>query len=172
MNELSYKEKKDIVLGKLVYKTIDDDYEDLSEKLFGEGNCFNSSEVRKRMYGMKTIIEDIEKEKISSMDNDILSELDQKRIELQKERQKFFDQRSAFNKVIRERSREEELNEIIIDAVKHGDLPILDCAERKPDYDSDNDLIVSLNDIHYGAIVDNYWCKYNSTICKAKMQEN
>ena len=170
MNELSYKEKKDIVLGKLVDKTIDDDYEDLSEKLFGEGNCFNSSEVRKRMYGMKTIIEDIEKEKTSLMGNDILSELDQKRIELQKEKQKFFDQRAAFNKVIRERSREEELNEIIIDAVKHGDLPMLDYVERQSNYGSDNDLIVSLNDIHYGAVVDNYWCKYNSTICKDMMR--
>jgi predicted phosphodiesterase len=32
----------------------------LSELLFGEGNCFNESEVRKRMYGMKRIIEIIE----------------------------------------------------------------------------------------------------------------
>ena len=46
---------RNIVMGKLVDHTIDDEYEDLSERLFGEGNCFNSSEVRKRMYGMRTI---------------------------------------------------------------------------------------------------------------------
>ena len=52
---------RNIVMGKLVDHTIDDEYEDLSERLFGEGNCFNSSEVRKRMYGMRTIIEAIER---------------------------------------------------------------------------------------------------------------
>ena len=53
---------RNIVMGKLVDHTIDDEYEDLSERLFGEGNCFNSSEVRKRMYGMRTIIEAIERD--------------------------------------------------------------------------------------------------------------
>ena len=53
---------RDIVIGKLVDRTIDDDYAELSERLFGEGNCFNSSEVRKRMYGMKAIIDAIERE--------------------------------------------------------------------------------------------------------------
>ena len=38
---------RNIVLGKLVDHSIDEDYEELSERLFGEGNCFSSSEVRK-----------------------------------------------------------------------------------------------------------------------------
>ena len=36
---------------------------------------------------------------------------------------------------------------------------------------SDSDLLVSLNDIHFGAQVDNAWCKYNSDIC-AEMMRN
>ena len=44
---------RDIVLGKMVDHTIDDDYEELSERLFGDGSCFSATEVRKRMYGMK-----------------------------------------------------------------------------------------------------------------------
>ena len=32
---------KRIIRGKLVDKTITEDWEDLSELLFGEGNCFN-----------------------------------------------------------------------------------------------------------------------------------
>ena len=36
---------RDIVIGKLVDRTIDDDYAELSERLFGDGNCFNSSEA-------------------------------------------------------------------------------------------------------------------------------
>ena len=85
-------------MGKLVDHTIDDEYEDLSERLFGEGNCFNSSEVRKRMYGMRTIIEAIERDGEGAVcDEEQLSALEARRSELLKERQKFFDQRNAFN---------------------------------------------------------------------------
>lgn len=157
------------MIGKLVDRTIDDDYEELSERLFGEGNCFNSSEVRKRMYGMKAIIEAIERDGIESIqDEDTLSVLDAKRIELQKERQKFFDQRNAYSKLLRERSRQEELNEILVEAVQSGNLPQLN-YQRVEVTPSDNDLLVSLNDIHYGANVDNYWNTYNSDVCRKMM---
>lgn len=157
------------MIGKLVDRTIDDDYEELSERLFGEGNCFNSSEVRKRMYGMKAIIEAIERDgEASIQDEDTLSVLDSKRFELQKERQKFFDQRNALNKLLRERSRQEELNEILTEAVKSGNLPQLN-YQRVEIEPSDNDLLVSLNDIHYGANVQNYWNTYNSDICREMM---
>ena len=139
---------RDIVMGKLVDHTIDDEYEDLSERLFGEGNCFNSSEVRKRMYGMRTIIEAIERDgEAAVFDEEQLSALEARRIELLKERQKFFDQRNAFNKLIRERSRQEELNEILVEAVRNGNLPRL-AYEPCHIESSNNDLLVSLNDIH------------------------
>ncbi len=161
---------RDIVIGKLVDHTIDDDYAELSERLFGEGNCFNSSEVRKRMYGMKAIIDAIEREGEAAIrSTDMLSEFDRKKIELQVERQKFFDQRNAFNKLVRERSRQEELNEILVEAVKSGNLPRLD-YEYHEVMPSDNDLLVSLNDIHYGATVNNYWNTYNSDICREMMR--
>lgn len=47
---------KRLVYGKLVDKTISEPYEDLSELLFGDGNCFNESEVRKRCYGILAMI--------------------------------------------------------------------------------------------------------------------
>lgn len=160
---------RDIVIGKLVDRTIDDDYEGLSERLFGEGNCFSASEVRKRMYGMKAIIEAIERDGEESIrDADTLSALDVKKIELQMERQKFYDQRNAFNRLIRERSRQEELNEILVEAVKSGNLPQLH-YERFDIAPSDNDLLVSLNDIHYGANVSNFWNTYNSDVCREMM---
>lgn len=160
---------RDIVIGKLVDRTIDDDYEELSERLFGEGNCFSASEVRKRMYGMKAIIEAIERDGEESIrDAGTLSALDVKKIELQMERQKFYDQRNAFNRLIRERSRQEELNEILVEAVKSGNLPQLH-YERFDIAPSDNDLLVSLNDIHYGANVSNFWNTYNSDVCREMM---
>ena len=53
---ITYEEVKDLVNGKLIDKTNLTPYEDLSERLFGEGNCFNESEVRKRLYGMTRLI--------------------------------------------------------------------------------------------------------------------
>ena len=160
------------MLGKMVDHTIDDDYEELSERLFGDGSCFSATEVRKRMYGMKAVIDAIEREDEDAIrSTDRMSELDRKKIELQAERQKFYDQRNAFNKLVRERSRQEELNEILVKSIQEGDLPRLD-YEFDP-YgvvtQSDNDLLVSLNDIHYGATVENYWNTYNSDICREMM---
>lgn len=60
LNDISYEEIKAIVENKLVYKTDFRTYEELSEIIFGEGNCYNESEVRKRMYGMKRLIDVIE----------------------------------------------------------------------------------------------------------------
>ena len=160
------------MLGKMVDHTSDDDYEELSERLFGDGSCFSATEVRKRMYGMKAVIDAIEREGEDAIrSTDRMSELDRKKIELQAERQKFYDQRNAFNKLVRERSRQEELNEILVKSIQEGDLPRLD-YEFDP-YgvvtQSDNDLLVSLNDIHYGATVENYWNTYNSDICREMM---
>lgn len=60
---ITYEDIKQIVNNKLIDKTDARSYEELSELLFGEGNCFNESEVRKRMYGMKRLIEIIENDK-------------------------------------------------------------------------------------------------------------
>lgn len=166
---VTYKEIRDIVVGKLVDKTIDDDYEDLSERLFGEGNCYSASEVRKRMYGMKAVIDIIDREGFAeAASGDKSAELDERLITLQKERQKFFDQRASFTKVVRERSRQEELNEILVAALSSGNLPSLD-YEPSDVEPSDNDLLVSLNDIHYGATHSNFYGEYNSDVCRQMM---
>lgn len=98
-------------------------------------------------------------------EDDLLKEIELKKIELKKEQQKFYDQRTAFNKVIRERARQEELNDIIVQTINSADLPELNFIhnEIKP---SNNDLLVSLNDIHYGIDVNNAWNVYNSDVCK------
>ena len=71
---VTYQDVKTLVENKLILKTEDRTYEELSEYLFGEGNCFNESEVRKRMYGMKRLIEIIEADKHSAdIANRILS---------------------------------------------------------------------------------------------------
>ena len=161
---------KRLVYGKLVDKTLSDmDYTELSELVYGQ--AYSSDVARRMMYGSRRTLEMMDKERASEVgDKDVLSELDSKMIELRKERQKFYDQRAAFNKVVRERSRQEELNEILVDAIKNGDLPRLNYEQTHIEL-SNNDLLVSLNDIHYGIVVDNTWNKYNSDICREMMSK-
>ena len=56
-----YDSIKNIIEGKLVSKTDDRDYSELSEEVFGKKLA--SDECRKRMYGAKAIIDIIEKDK-------------------------------------------------------------------------------------------------------------
>lgn len=71
--DITYQQIKDIVYGKMVAKTDTRSFEELSEILFGEGVHFGESEVRRRMHGMKRIIEIIENEKNQGVATTILS---------------------------------------------------------------------------------------------------
>lgn len=158
---------KRLIYGKLVDKTLDDvDYSELAEELYGQP--YSSDVCRRMAYGSRKTLELLERQSEDALAADgLLGELDIKRFELQKERQKFYDYRAAFNKLVRERSRQEELNDILIEAIANSNLPILNYTPS--DYvPTDTDLLVSLNDIHFGAQVNNYWNTYNSDVC-AKM---
>lgn len=166
--ESEYQYHKRLVYGKLVDKTLADmDYSEIAERLYGKP--YASDVARRMMYGSRHTLELIDKAGEGAVQSkDFLSELDAKKIELQKERQRFYDQRMAFNKVVRERARQEELNDILMEAVREGDLPHLDYVPNDIQA-SDNDLLVSLNDLHYGANIHNYWNTYNSDVCRRMM---
>lgn len=156
-----------LVYGKMVDKTLADiDYSELAPLVYGQD--YAGDNARKMMYGSLRTLQLMDEEGASAYargDADVLDSIEMKRIELKKEQQKFFDQRNALSKLIRERSRQEELNDIITSTVNSGNLPTLTYEPGLVGY-SDRDLLVSLNDIHYGAEVDNYWHKYNSEICR------
>ncbi len=155
-NESKLDYHRRLVYGKLVDKTLADiDYSELSELVYGQP--YSSDVARRMLYGSRKTLELLDEERVSqSGGSDIMAELDEKMVELRKERQKFYDMRNAFNKVIRERSRQEELNEILVSAVQSGELPELS-YERHYIETSDNDLLCSLNDMHYGVDIHNAW---------------
>lgn len=171
-NETDLAYHKRLIYGKLVDGTLaDEDYSELAPYVYGRE--YSTDVARRMMYGSKRTLELLsESAEQSITSDDILSELDAKRIELQKDKQKMLDQRSALNKLIRERARQEEINEILMSAVERGNLPSLDYhgPSEGVTLSSDNDILVSLNDIHYGAKVNNYWNKYDSDICRDMMR--
>lgn len=164
-NESQLDYHKRLVYGKLVDKTLADmDYTELAELVYGQP--YSSDVARRMLYGSRRTLELMDAERTAGIESeDILSELDSKLIEIRKEKQKFFDYRNAFYKVVRERSRQEELNEIIVNAVQSGNLPRLEYIHNSIDV-GNNDLLVSLNDLHYGATHSNYWGEYNSDVAR------
>lgn len=166
-NETDFEYHKRLVYGKLVDGTLaDKDYSELAPYVYGKE--YSSDVARRMMYGSRRTMELMDSESYKTItDKRVLNELEEKLIRVQKETQKFYDQRTALKKIVREQARDEELNEIITNAVLCGQLPELEYSNRDGYYQStDNDLLVSLNDVHYGAHVDNYWNTYNSEICK------
>lgn len=159
---------KRLIYGKLVDRTLSDvDYVELSEKVYGQP--YSSDVARRMMYGSRKTLELMDSTRAASIsDENMVSEIDTKILELRKERQKVYDQRTALNRSIRERSRQEELNEILTGAILSGDMKGL---EYKPHdiIHSGNDLLVSMNDVHYGANIRNAWNVYNSDICAEMM---
>lgn len=169
-SELDY--HKRLVYGKLVDKTLADiDYSELAVLAYGQE--FSSDVARRMFYGSKRTLELMDRERASQCrDGGMAEEIDAKIVELQKERQKFFDQRMAYSKLLRERAREEELNEIIRECVSAGTLPELRAVGGTTSLcDGGNTLLVSLNDIHYGANIHNAWCTYNSDIFAEMLHE-
>lgn len=163
---------KRLVYGKLVDKTLADiDYSELAPMLYGQD--YAGDNARKMMYGSLKTLQLMDEEGIQAYaggNADVLDNIEMKRLELKKEQQKFYDQRNALSKLIRERSRQEELNDIITSTVNSGNLPQLTYEPGLVSY-SERDLLVSLNDIHYGANINNYWHQYNSDICREMFEK-
>lgn len=149
--------------------TLDIDYVEWGSALIDKE--YSSENLRKAFYVISEMMKNIDVEvETNFTEDDLIREIEQKKIELQKEKIKFQDQRTAFNKLIRERARQEELNDLIVSTINSGNLPKLNYThkEYKP---TDNDIIASLNDLHFGYETDTYWNKYNSDICRDMLEE-
>lgn len=168
-----YERIKSIVYGKLIDKTDDRDFTELSEELFGEGNCFNSSEVRKRMYGMRTLLEAIEEEQINKItDNDIIKEIEDKKLELEKEKIRVQDQRREYKKYLRQDARFEHIHNTIKEEIKKlNEIKPLIHKEVKVDNTSNKEAVIILSDWHTGSTSDNYWNVFNLEVARERINK-
>ena len=141
---------KSIVYGKLIDKTDDRDYSELAKELFGKELA--SDECRKRMYGMRHLLEAMEEEQINKVeDNDIIKEIETKKEELIKERMKLQTTKIEYNRNLRKDSRFEMFYENINDARDRLPMPVFEeliCEEQEGEY------VLALADIHYGAFFE------------------
>lgn len=170
--EATYEEAKQIVEDKLINKTEYRTYEELSEILFGEGNCFNESEVRKRMYGMKRMIELHDKYENNSTPNNDVIEIQLAKRELEAAKVQFRDERAAWNRQNTIDARVNQKLDYLESVLKESGeriytpSPVEVCVGN-----SDNDLLVILSDLHIGADFSSEWGEYNSDIATRRLNQ-
>lgn len=163
-----------LVNGKLTDKTLADvDYTELAEALYGK--TFSSDVARRMIYGSKRTLDAILSDGVNSIsDEKISADIDDKIIELKKERQRMFDQRRELNKVITQDARYEYLEQVVKSAArdveKNIGLVFKDIGDKFEDSDSDNEAILVFSDWHYGMITENIYNVYNTDICKYRVR--
>jgi len=141
----------------------DIDYTELFK--LGFGVELNPDECRKRYYGLKMILPYLDNEKVKNISSDdILLELESKKIELQKEKYKIQTLRLDLNRIIRESSRTELLFEEFILALKECEkLPFPQFKELH-NQPVNKQYILSFADSHFGKEFESITNEYNLDI--------
>lgn len=101
-------------------------------------------------------------------------ELQLKKQELKKQQIKTRDERTELNRIIREEARKESYKDQILRSIsEYQSSPLLYDINKKFNgvIHSDNDLIISMTDIHAGIEIDNFFNKFNEDILKNRLNQ-
>nr|WP_024835428.1 metallophosphoesterase [Clostridium sp. 12(A)] len=120
---------------------------------------------------MKSYLEGYGDAKSESCDSDKhMKELQIQRQELQKEKQKLYDERTSLNKILREQSRREELFNIVKRAIEKYE-PVIFEYSPSPVIDSDTDMIIHLTDVHVGVDIVSPLNTFNFEVLQARLKK-
>lgn len=99
-------------------------------------------------------------------------ELDKKLADIRKEKQKLFDQRREYNKLLVSDARAEHLNDELLSIAENlnKEYPLVQLEEYKP-VNTKREALLALSDWHYGMVTDNIWNTYNTDICKKRVEK-
>lgn len=163
---------KRLVYGKLVDKTLADcDFSELAELLYGQP--YSSDVARRMMYGSRKTLELMDSEQIQHVsDSCILNEIEMKRAEVQQERQRFFDQRREYNRLIAQEGRKEHIYESLAMAANklaESIGVVFDNSYYNPDTSCEDEAVLVFSDWHYGMKTSNVFNSYNTEICKQRV---
>lgn len=101
-------------------------------------------------------------------------ELDIKLQELRKQEIKTRDERNELRRVVREEARKESYKELIQRCIKEFQSKPLSYDESKKFQGvikTDNDLIISMTDLHTGIEIDNYFNKFDENVLKERLNQ-
>lgn len=172
-NESDLEYTKRIVYAKLVDKTTDLDYSELSNLIYDKP--YSSDVARRMFYGMRKIFELMDKEGINSVsENEILKKIEEKSLELEKEKIKFQDQRREYKKLIRSEARFERILEIVKKEIKNVNQikPFKYCNIKPSEtIKNKNEAVLMVSDWHIDAMFENAFGEYNLNIAKQRIEQ-
>jgi hypothetical protein len=160
-SESNFDFHKRLIYGKLVDKTLqDEDYTELAKLVYDKE--YSSDVARRMMYGSRYTLELFENENIKNITKDeILESLDLKRIDFEKEKIKFQDQRREYFNLLRESARLDHIKE-------HIEKCSLEIAKQKPlewnpvyKLGNHKEGVLLISDFHFGLEIENFLNTYN-----------
>lgn len=160
---------KRLILGKVVDKSLADiDYSELSDAVYGQR--YSSDVARRMMYGSAKTLQLMEACSLAQPAPNT-SPVSSNAVELQKERVRLSDQRREFNRAVAEMARVEHIADRLVNAaVRVNEMTplsddIVEYAEPE-----ENEAILVLCDWHYGMKADNVWNRYDTEVCRQRVQ--
>lgn len=103
---------------------------------------------------------------------DYLGELDCKIVEMRKQAKRFYDQRREFNKLVDKMGRGENLEDRLVEAANALQESIPLNVNKDPLLTvGDSEAVLVFADWHYGMTTDNVWNRYNTEICKERVEK-
>lgn len=100
-----------------------------------------------------------------------LSELRLQKQELEKEKVKVRDERNELRRMLREEARKESYVDLIKRTISESVIEPLDYQPNNVTADGNNDLIVTLFDIHAGMNVNNYFNTFNDDVLRERLNK-
>lgn len=102
-----------------------------------------------------------------------LQDMQLQRYELEKEKIKVRDERNELRRLIREEARKESFVEQVLRGVQESNFAALpfDTNRREITFVGNNDLIVTMTDLHIGIEIDNYFNRFNEEMLVARLTE-
>ena len=167
---------KRLVYGKLEDKTLSGvDYDELSRYLYGKQ--FSRDVARRLTYGSYRTLKIMDSQVVNTPSKDDLSfEIAEQTRELQKERQRYFDQRREYKKMLSAEGRREHLETALaIAAGKLGEtvgriFPDASVIDYLASLEAGSEAVLVFSDWHYGMVADNVFNKYNTKICAERVE--
>lgn len=111
------------------------------------------------------------KEEVFGSDDEYIKEVQRQKDELYKVKKQMFDQRREYNKILTMDSRADHLTEHLITIAEqlNSERPL--DTQTYIENVSNNEAVLFFADWHYGMTTDNIWNKYNTEICKQRVEE-
>ena len=140
-------------------------------KLLNEvtGNNYSEAKYRRPIQHFLEINSYLEQENPTGLDNEQLLEIEDSKLELEKEKIRMRDQRRIMNVKLREMARLEHLKNYLeetVEEIEPVNIPVV-----KRNKDNDKVMLATLSDWHIGADIDNIFNKFNNEVAKERISK-